>query len=150
LKKSNKNLAASAIILVTILAILVGAQFLHLQLLSWISPGWEIYNQVGAMRHRSENYVSTSDFTYPRDLMGTYWKVDIDEETWGVPTIMCELGDVHHVDWTGRDVPWDQPADYRETVLPADVRTRVAVEAGIKLGWEHYVGLEGIVLRYSP
>lgn len=45
---------------------------------------------------------------------------------------------------------WDlfdsQPADYRETVLPPSVRARVAVEAGIKLGWEHYVGLEGTVI----
>jgi transketolase len=39
-----------------------------------------------------------------------------------------------------------QPADYRESVLPSGVRARVAVEAGAKLGWEHYVGLEGAVV----
>jgi len=39
-----------------------------------------------------------------------------------------------------------QPADYRENVLPSAVRARVAVEAGIELGWEHYVGLEGTVV----
>jgi transketolase len=39
-----------------------------------------------------------------------------------------------------------QPADYRESVLPANVRARVAVEAGVKLGWEHYVGLDGAVV----
>jgi transketolase len=39
-----------------------------------------------------------------------------------------------------------QPADYREHVLPPDVRVRIAVEAGIKLGWEHYVGLDGKVI----
>ena len=39
-----------------------------------------------------------------------------------------------------------QGADYREYVLPPDVRARVAVEAGIKLGWEHYVGLTGKVV----
>jgi transketolase len=39
-----------------------------------------------------------------------------------------------------------QPADYRESVLPPDVRARVAVEAGTKLGWEHYVGLDGAVV----
>jgi transketolase len=39
-----------------------------------------------------------------------------------------------------------QPADYRESVLPRGVRARVAVEAGIRLGWEHYVGLEGAVV----
>jgi transketolase len=36
-----------------------------------------------------------------------------------------------------------QPAKYRESVLPGDVRARVAVEAGLRLGWEHYVGLDG-------
>ena len=39
-----------------------------------------------------------------------------------------------------------QPADYRERVLPSTVRARVAVEAGLKLGWEHYVGLDGAVV----
>ena len=39
-----------------------------------------------------------------------------------------------------------QPAEYRDSVLPPDVKARVAVEAGIKLGWEHYVGLEGTVI----
>ena len=39
-----------------------------------------------------------------------------------------------------------QPAEYRESVLPSAVRARVAVEAAIKLGWEHYVGLDGAVV----
>jgi len=39
-----------------------------------------------------------------------------------------------------------QPIKYRETVLLPDVKARVAVEAGIKLGWEHYVGLEGAIV----
>jgi len=36
--------------------------------------------------------------------------------------------------------------DYRESVLPSSVKARVAVEAGIKTGWEHYVGIEGAVI----
>jgi transketolase len=36
--------------------------------------------------------------------------------------------------------------DYRNHVLPPDVKSRVAVEAGIRLGWEHYVGIEGAVV----
>ncbi|MBN2178198.1 MAG: transketolase, partial [Deltaproteobacteria bacterium] len=36
--------------------------------------------------------------------------------------------------------------DYRESVLPSSVKARVAVEAGIKTGWEHYVGTEGAVI----
>jgi transketolase len=39
-----------------------------------------------------------------------------------------------------------QPIKYRETVLLPDVKARIAVEAGIKLGWEHYVGLEGEII----
>ena len=39
-----------------------------------------------------------------------------------------------------------QPTEYRESVLPAEVRARVAVEAGMTLGWEHYVGLDGAVV----
>ncbi len=39
-----------------------------------------------------------------------------------------------------------QPANYREKVLPSAVRARVAVEAGITLGWEHYVGIDGAVV----
>jgi transketolase len=39
-----------------------------------------------------------------------------------------------------------QESDYRDSVLPPPVKARVAVEAGIKLGWEHYVGLDGTVV----
>jgi len=39
-----------------------------------------------------------------------------------------------------------QPSDYRESVLPSSIRARVAVEAGIRVGWEHYVGLDGAVV----
>jgi len=38
------------------------------------------------------------------------------------------------------------PQDWRDHVLPPAVRARVAVEAGVSLGWEHYVGLEGAVV----
>ena len=33
-----------------------------------------------------------------------------------------------------------QPAAYREQVLPAAVKARVSIEAGVTLGWERYVG----------
>lgn len=39
-----------------------------------------------------------------------------------------------------------QPVDYRNEVLPPAVKVRVAVEAAVKLGWEHYVGLDGAVV----
>ncbi|MGE0757347.1 MAG: transketolase [Pirellulaceae bacterium] len=36
-----------------------------------------------------------------------------------------------------------QPAEYRAAVLPPDIRARVAVEAGLRHGWDKYVGSEG-------
>jgi transketolase len=39
-----------------------------------------------------------------------------------------------------------QSPEYREAVLPAAVRRRVAIEAGVKDAWYQYVGLDGIVL----
>src|SRR5262249_47220007 len=39
-----------------------------------------------------------------------------------------------------------QPKEYRERVLPPTVRKRLAVEAGVTLGWQKYVGLEGAVV----
>jgi transketolase len=32
-----------------------------------------------------------------------------------------------------------QDATYRESVLPSDVKARVAIEAGVRLGWDHYL-----------
>ncbi len=45
---------------------------------------------------------------------------------------------------------WDifdhQPQEYRDSVLPPNVRARVAVEQASTFGWEHYVGLEGRII----
>jgi transketolase len=37
----------------------------------------------------------------------------------------------------------DQPADYRTSVLPSNVTVRVACEAGIRQGWDKYLGMDG-------
>jgi transketolase len=37
----------------------------------------------------------------------------------------------------------EQPAEYRESVLPSAVAARVSVEAGIAMGWAKYVGAGG-------
>jgi transketolase len=37
----------------------------------------------------------------------------------------------------------DQPADYRDEVLPPDVRARLSVEPGVELGWSRWVGDRG-------
>ncbi|MFI6508766.1 transketolase [Streptosporangium sp. NPDC050855] len=45
-------------------------------------------------------------------------------------------------------VEWFQAEDmaYRQSVLPPSVKARVAVEAGIPLGWREFVGDEGVIL----
>ncbi len=39
-----------------------------------------------------------------------------------------------------------QTPEYREFILPNNVRARIAIEAGIETGWEHYVGLDGVTI----
>jgi transketolase len=39
-----------------------------------------------------------------------------------------------------------EPQEYRDAILPPAVWARVAVEAGVRLGWEHYVGLDGAIV----
>ncbi len=40
----------------------------------------------------------------------------------------------------------EMPADYKKKVLPPDVKCRLAVEAGVSMGWHKYVGPEGAVI----
>jgi transketolase len=44
------------------------------------------------------------------------------------------------------DIFEEQAADYRDSVLPPAVRTRVAIEQASTFGWERYVGQEGRVI----
>ena len=39
-----------------------------------------------------------------------------------------------------------QPTEYRHSVLPPGIRARVSIEAGTPLGWERYVGLDGVAI----
>jgi transketolase len=39
-----------------------------------------------------------------------------------------------------------QPVEYQESVLPPQVTARLAVEAGISMGWHKYVGPEGDIM----
>ncbi|MCP3027828.1 transketolase [Halobacillus sp. A5] len=39
-----------------------------------------------------------------------------------------------------------QNADYKEKVLPSNVRKRLAIEMGASFGWDRYVGLDGSVI----
>ncbi len=39
-----------------------------------------------------------------------------------------------------------QPPEYRDSVLPPSARKRVSIEAGTTLGWQKYVGLDGVAI----
>jgi transketolase len=45
---------------------------------------------------------------------------------------------------------WDlfdrQPEPYRRGVLPPEIRVRVSIEAGVRTGWEHYLGERGMAM----
>lgn len=38
------------------------------------------------------------------------------------------------------------PVEFRDQVMPASISARVAVEAGVGMGWERYVGTEGAIV----
>ena len=59
-------------------------------------------------------------------------------EAEGIPTRVVSLPC-----WEAFDA---QDAAYRETVLPAAARRRVAVEMGVPLGWDRWVGEEGAIV----
>jgi transketolase len=40
----------------------------------------------------------------------------------------------------------EQPADYRDEVLPPAVTARLGIEAGVRQGWDRYVGQKGEVV----
>jgi transketolase len=43
----------------------------------------------------------------------------------------------------------EQLADYRERVLPSNIRARVSIEAATPMGWDRYVGAVGVTLGIS-
>jgi transketolase len=40
----------------------------------------------------------------------------------------------------------EQPEDYRNEVLPPDITARLAIEAGVRQGWDRWIGVRGDVL----
>ena len=42
-----------------------------------------------------------------------------------------------------------QSVEYRNSVLPASISARVSIEAGVTLGWERYIGPEGVAIGLS-
>jgi transketolase len=42
-----------------------------------------------------------------------------------------------------------QPVAYRNEILPPNITARISIEAGVPLGWERYVGLNGVAVGIS-
>ncbi len=57
--------------------------------------------------------------------------------------------DVRVVSMPCMDLFEEQSAEYKEAVLPKNVRARVAVEALIDYGWGKYVGLDGAIVSMT-
>lgn len=52
--------------------------------------------------------------------------------------------DVSVVSMPSQNIFEEQDTEYKESVLPSDVRERMSIEMGTTFGWERYVGLDGI------
>ena len=57
--------------------------------------------------------------------------------------------DVRVVSMPCMDIFEEQSAEYKEAILPKNVRARVAVEALIDYGWGKYVGLDGAIVSMT-
>lgn len=69
------------------------------------------------------------------------------EQAMGAQKLLKEQGvDARVVSMPCMELFDKQDAAYRESVLPAAVRARVAVEAGATMPWYKYVGLDGAVI----
>lgn len=75
-----------------------------------VTPGWEIYNQIVGVQCGNQLYKSSSQFTTPNFISGPLWKFDVDNPSSGVPTMEVTVGDIHHVDFSGSDIPNNQAA----------------------------------------
>ncbi|MER1954436.1 MAG: transketolase [Desemzia incerta] len=54
--------------------------------------------------------------------------------------------DVSVVSMPSMDLFEKQSAEYKESVLPREIRKRVSIEMGATFGWERYVGLDGATI----
>ena len=62
-------------------------------------------------------------------------------------TILHDRGvDARVVSMPSFEIFDEQSNDYREHVLPSDIKARVAIEAGVSIGWDRFVGEQGKVI----
>ena len=105
---------------------------------------------VGAMIDAKENFargayvVRDSDSTPDLIIVGT--GSEVQHALAGAQTLEAEGVKVRVVSMPSWELFESQPDAYRESVLPSSVRARVAIEAGARIGWERYTGLDGAVI----
>ena len=106
-----------------------------------------VYDRAGLGWAKSEEaqkggYVLCEDKDFEAIIIATGSEVELAVEA---KTKLNEQG-VKIVSMPSTNIFDEQPQEYKESVLPKNILKRVAVEAGVTLGWYKYVGLEGRVI----
>ena len=108
-----------------------------------------VYDRAGLGWAKSEEaqkggYVLCEDKNFEAIIIATGSEVELAVEA---KTKLNEQGvKVRIVSMPSTNIFDEQSQKYKESVLPKNILKRVAVEAGVTLGWYKYVGLEGRVI----
>ena len=111
--------------------------------------GLPVYDRAGLGWAKSEEaqkggYVLCEDKDFEAIIIATGSEVELAVEA---KAKLNEQGvKVRIVSMPSTNIFDEQPQEYKESVLPKNILKRVAVEAGVTLGWYKYVGLEGRVI----
>ena len=111
--------------------------------------GLPVYDRAGLGWTKSEEaqkggYVLCEDKDFEAIIIATGSEVELAVEA---KAKLNEQGvKVRIVSMPSTNIFDEQPQEYKESVLPKNILKRVAVEAGVTLGWYKYVGLEGRVI----
>ena len=111
--------------------------------------GLPVYDRAGLGWAKSEEaqkggYVLCEDKDFEAIIIATGSEVELAVEA---KAKLNEQGvKVRIVSMPSTNIFDEQPQKYKESVLPKNILKRVAVEAGVTLGWYKYVGLEGRVI----
>ena len=108
-----------------------------------------VYDRAGLGWAKSEEaqkggYVLCEDKDFEAIIIATGSEVELAVEA---KTKLNEQGvKVRIVSMPSTNIFDEQSQEYKDSVLPKNILKRVAVEAGVTLGWYKYVGLEGRVI----
>ena len=108
-----------------------------------------VYDRAGLGWAKSEEaqkggYVLCEDKDFEAIIIATGSELELAVEA---KTKLNEQGvKVRIVSMPSTNIFDEQPQEYKDSVLPKNILKRVAVEAGVTLGWYKYVGLEGRVI----